>query len=90
MTTLSLPNIPIITKAWVHEGGHLVMWSDYLRIFISISLSIAFIFMFGLKNINNYIKGGTTIVQDQVETKVEDIPLPGKLDCWFQNVHMQR
>ena len=81
MTTLSLPNSPNITQEWVKEGGHLVMWSDYLRIFISIFLSIAFIFMFGLENIDKYIKGGTTIVQDQVVKKVKDIPLPGKLDC---------
>ena len=56
------------------------MWSDYFRIFFSIFLTIAFIFMFGSGYIKKYNKGGTTIVQDQVVTKVKDIPLPGKLD----------
>ena len=80
MTALFLLNSPNITQERVNECGHLVMWSDYLRIFISVFLSIVFVFMFGSGYIKKYNKGGTTIVQDQVVTKVKDIPLPGKLD----------
>ena len=36
--------------------------------------------MFGLQNIKKYVKGGTTIVQDQVVTKHKNIPMPGIVD----------
>ena len=56
-----------------------VMWSEYCRIFISILLSLAFMFMFGFENIQKYIEGGTTIIRDQVFSKHKDIPLPGRI-----------
>ena len=55
------------------------MWSEYFRIFISILLSVAFMFMFGFENIQKYIEGGTTIIRDQVFSKHKDIPLPGRI-----------
>ena len=57
-----------------------IMWSDYFRVFISVLLLIAYIFLFGSGFIKKYNKGGTIIVQDQVVTKAKNIPLPGKLD----------
>ena len=61
------------------DNRNKIMWSDYFRIIISILLSIAFFFIFGSGFIKKYLKGGTTIVQDQIVTRLKDIPLPGTI-----------
>ena len=56
------------------------MWSDIIRIFLTVLLSIAFLILFGGENIKRYQEGGISKIRDEMEIKVKDmkdIPLPG-------------
>ena len=54
-----------------------IMWSDIIRIFLSVALSVAFLFLFGKKNIIRYLEGGIGKISDEELMKREDIPIPG-------------
>ena len=53
------------------------MWADIVRIFLTIVLSIAFLVIFGQKNIKRYQEGGITKIRDEEEKHLNDIPVPG-------------
>ena len=53
------------------------MWSDIIRIFLTIVLSIAFILLFGEKNIKRYQEGGIAKIRDEKEVTPSDLPIPG-------------
>ena len=55
------------------------MWSDLIRIIISVLLFIAFLILFGEKNIKRYINGGIAKIRDEKEMKHKDIPIPGDI-----------
>ena len=57
------------------------MWSDIIRIFLTVLLSIAFLILFGGENIKRYQEGGISKIRDEMEINVKDmkdIPIPGK------------
>ena len=41
------------------------MWADIVRIFLTIVLSIAFLVIFGQKNIKRYQEGGIAKIRDE-------------------------
>ena len=53
------------------------MWSDIIRIFLTLVLSIAFLFLFGQKNIKRYQEGGIAKIRDEEEVTERDLPIPG-------------
>ena len=53
------------------------MWTVIVRIFLTVVLSIAFLILFGGKNIKRYQEGGTSKIRDEVKIKAKDIPIPG-------------
>ena len=53
------------------------MWSDLIRIFISIFLLIAFVLMFGEKSITRFMEGGIAKIRDEEEMTINDLPNPG-------------
>ena len=54
-----------------------VMWSDIIRILLTVVLSIAFLFLFGQKNIKRYQEGGIAKIRDEEEVTQRDLPIPG-------------
>ena len=53
------------------------MWSDIVRIFLTVVLSIAFLLLFGGNNIKRYLEGGIGKISDEEFMKQKDIPVPG-------------
>ena len=53
------------------------MWSDIIRIFLTVVLSISFLFLFGGNNIKRYLEGGIGKISDEEFMKQENIPVPG-------------
>ena len=73
-----------------------MMWSDIIRNFLTVVLSIAFLILFGAKNIKRYQEGGISKIRDEVKIKVKDIPIPDnnlsfvkKLDLWYCSVKLR-
>ena len=59
-------------------------WSDNIRIFLTVVLSIAFLLLFGRNNIERYLEGAIGKTSDEEFIKQENIPVPGELffqDC---------
>ena len=54
-----------------------MLWSDIVRIFLTIVLSIAFLVLFGGKNIKRFQAGGIAKIRDEEERGHKDIPVPG-------------
>ena len=59
------------------------MWSDIIRIFLTVVLSIAFLLLFGEKNIKRYINGGIAKIRDEEGVRARDIPIPGSFYVLF-------
>ena len=53
------------------------MWSDIIRILLTVVLSIAFLFLFGQKNVTRYLEGGIAKIRDEKEVTQWDLPIPG-------------
>ena len=53
------------------------MWSEIIRIFLTIVLSIAFLILFGGNNIKRYLERNIGKISDEEFMKQEDIPVPG-------------
>ena len=60
------------------------MWSDLIRIFISIFLLIAFVLLFGEKSITRFMEGGIAKIRDEEEMTIYDLPNPG--DTFFSSL----
>ena len=60
-----------------------MLWSDIVRIFLTIVLSIAFLVLFGGKNIKRYKAGGIAKISDEEERRQKDIPVPGTTSGYF-------
>ena len=54
------------------------MWSDIVRILLTVVLSIAFLLLFGGNNIKRYLEGGIGKISDEEFMKNENIPVPGE------------
>ena len=54
------------------------MWSDIVRIFLTVVLSIAFLVFFGQRNIKRYQEGGIAKIRDEEDMLPKKMPVPGK------------
>ena len=59
------------------------MWSDIVRIFLTVMLSIAFLVFFGQKNIKRYQEGGIANIRDEEDMLPKKMPVPGKNVIYF-------
>ena len=59
------------------------MWSDIIRILLTVVLSIAFLFLFGEKNIKRYQEGGISKIRDEEELRFQNAPIPGDTFFFF-------
>ena len=58
------------------------MWSNIVRIFLTVGLSIAFLVLFGQNNIKRYSEGGIAKIRNEEQVHQNDIPMPGKSFCF--------
>ena len=58
------------------------MWSDIVRIFLTVVLSIAFLVIIVQKNIKRYSEGGIAKIRNEEHVHQNDIPMPGKSFCF--------
>ena len=63
------------------------MWTDIVRIFLTVVPSIAFLLLFGGENIKRYQEGGISIIRDEVKINVKDIPIPGNNLPFYKNIY---
>ena len=74
------------------------MWSDNVRIFLTVVLSIAFLVIIVQKNIKRYSEGGIGKIRDEEKVHQNDIQIPGEtfvklgvlshvlVNSWFRKV----
>ena len=62
-----------------------IMWSDNVRIFLTVVLSLAFLVFFGQKNIKRYQEGGIAKIRDEEDIQPKNLPVPGKTFVLFSN-----
>ena len=60
-----------------------IMWSDIVRIFLTVVLSLAFLVFFGQKNIKRYQEGGIAKIRDEEDMLQKNMPVPGKTFIYF-------
>ena len=53
------------------------MWSDIVRSFLTVVLSVAFLVLFGEKNFKRYREGGITKIRNEEDRHQNDIQIPG-------------
>lgn len=53
------------------------MWSDIVRSFLIVVLSIAFLVLFGAKNVSRYREGGIANIRNEEDRHQNDIQIPG-------------
>ena len=64
------------------------MWSQTIRFFLTVALSVTFLILFGGENIKRYQEGGIAKIRDEKEIKYDDIPYPGQNSFKFFHVEI--
>ena len=60
------------------------MWSDIVRSFLTVVLSIAFLVLFGEKKIKRYREEGIAKIRNEEDRRQNDIQIPG-LNLFLKN-----
>ena len=66
-----------LSKQIFFSHQFVIMWSEIIRIFLTVLLSIAFLILFGGNNIKRYLERNIGKISDEEFMKQEDIPVPG-------------